>query len=138
PLALPTRVRTRALEPLPACVQDEAGHALSAAWKLHISPRNNGFLACSTPAARHVLLSPGMEVQLMFDIPVGMGLPVDIIEVSSLYTSLSAVGLIWLAVSAVLLLVLLLAGRGIEPTDVVDGADAAEAESGTLDLPHAA
>jgi len=79
-----------------------------------------------------------MEVQVMFDIPVGMGLPVDIIDVSSLYTSLSTVGLVWLALSMILFLVLLAAGRGIEPTDVVNGADAVDAEHGTLDLPRAA
>ena len=74
----------------------------------------------------------------MFDIPVGMGLPVDIIEVSSLYTSLSAVGMVWLALSAIVFLVLLVAGKNIEPGDLSDTVDAADAEFGTLDLPRAA
>ena len=68
----------------------------------------------------------------MFDIPLGVGLVVDVSEVTALSSSLTAVGMVWLVVSAVLFLVLLVAGQGAEP------GDAADAESSDLELRHAA
>ena len=72
----------------------------------------------------------------MFDIPVGMGLPVDFVEVSALFSSLSTVGLAWLAVSAVLFLVLLVAGEAVAE----NAAPVEQVEGGleSIELPEAA
>src|SRR5262249_9565042 len=132
PRTPPTGVCTRALARLPRCLQDEAPRALSHRGKFRISQQDRWFSGFPDRGGMRRARLTGMEVQVMFDIPAGMGLPVDIIEVSALYTSLSTVGLVWLALSAILLLVLLLAGRAIEPTDVLGAADAADAGFGPL------